>query len=67
MHPDKTIFVTFGSKNQIKDLEDQNKKEPIYFNDFVTEKKPSEKWLGDMLHEGGLSLSVEETVKASVK
>ena len=64
MHPDKTVFVTFGTKNQIKSLDDLSKKEPIYFNDFVTKKKVSEKWLGDMLHEGGLSLSVEETVKA---
>ena len=63
MHPDKTVFVSLGIKKQIKAIEEEVNRSPIYSNNFVTKKKVEEKWLGDKIHEEGLEKSVEATIK----
>ena len=61
-HPDKTGFIVCGSKafkqTALQDL-DRNQ---LMFGDFQVHQKESDKYLGQMLHGGGLDRSAEATV-----
>jgi hypothetical protein len=62
-HPDKICFIVVGSrkyKEKVKrDLQDR----PLMFGDFLVKKHESDKYLGQILHGGGLGMSAEATVR----
>ena len=62
-HPDKTCFIVVGSrkyKEKVKiDLQDS----PLMFGDFLVNQHESDKYLGQILHGGGLNMSAEATVR----
>ena len=62
-HRDKSIYMVYGNK-KYKDKVDQEMKEnPLTLGDIIMKRKRQQKYLGDILDEGGLAASVEATVK----
>jgi hypothetical protein len=62
-HPDKTCFIVTGSskyKDKVRrDLGDN----PLMFGDFPVKQRESDRYLGQILHGGGLCMSAEATVR----
>ena len=47
MHPDKTGMILFGNTEKLyQEIEEQ----PVMFNDFQTNPKVMDKWLGEVFH-----------------
>ena len=62
-HPDKTCYIVMkGSKKDVNKMENELKLNPIVFGQFVMDRKKEDKYLGQVLHEDGLSASVDATV-----
>ena len=58
-HPDKTCFIVCGSrKYKAKVNEDLDKRE-LMFGTFPVKRRECERYLGQMLHGGGLDMSAE--------
>ena len=65
-HPDKTAFIYFkGSKKHQEKVKKELQEMPLQFgNCFKMKQSKEEKYLGQMLHEDGLSASVAATVNS---
>ena len=62
-HPDKTCFLVCGSKSFKHKIEEQLVENPLKFDNFLVKRRESERYLGQVLHEGGLARSAEATAK----
>ena len=62
-HPDKTSFIVCGSKDYKKSAKENLEDNPLVFGDFVMKEKISDKYLGQVLHGGGLEESALATVQ----
>ena len=56
-HPEKTCFIICGSKKYKQDVERDLKGRKIMFGKFPVKQKDSDKYLGQILHTGGLEES----------
>ena len=63
LNQDKTGFILFGKESLARRVREEVAVSPIYCGDFITKEKVSDKWLGDMFHQGGLAESVIATIK----
>ena len=63
LNQDKTGFILFGKESMVCRVREEIAVSPIYFGDFITREKVSDKWLGDIFHQGGLAESVTATIK----
>ena len=62
-HPDKTCFIICGSKQFKEKAEQDLKYNPIMFDTFPVKHKTSDKYLGQVLHSGGVEASATATVQ----
>ena len=62
-HPDKTCFIVCGSKKFKEKAEDDIKKQPLMFGNFEQKQREHDKYLGQILHGGGLEQSALATVQ----
>ena len=62
-HPDKTCFIICGNQRYRKDMESDLQRNPITFGSFAVKQKECDRYLGQMLHGGGLDKSAEATVQ----
>ena len=63
LNPDKTGFLMFGKGKAVKEARDVISRSPLMCGNFATLEKVSDKWLGDIFHQAGLSASVMATVR----
>ena len=61
-HPNKTCFIVCGSKNYKKKMEQELVLNPLKFGNFLVKQRASDRYLGQVLHEGGLEKCAEATV-----
>ena len=62
-HPDKICYIVCGSK-QFKEMVDKDfKANPLIFDKFPVKQKVSDKYLGQVLHMGGVEQSATATVQ----
>ena len=64
IHPTKSCFLLFKNNKMQTAIENEIKQQPLNCDDFTARKSSKDKWLGDMLSDGGLIKSVEATVKS---
>ena len=62
LHPDKSCYILIGSKEVIKETAEEIKICPLTLYGKAMTEKPYERYLGDLVHGGGVSKSVEATV-----
>ena len=62
-HPDKTGFIVCGSGGFKQKVKDDMKEHQLTFGDFSLKEKLCDKYLGQMIHSGGLEESALATVK----
>ena len=62
-HRDKTSYLVCGSEAFKKKTEESLMLTPLVFGDFTVKRKISDKYLGQIIHEGGLKESVRGTIK----
>ena len=62
-HKDKTSYIICGSKAYKKRSEEQLLLMPLRFGDFEVKRKVSDKYIGQIIHEGGLTDSVLATIR----
>ena len=62
-HPDKTSFIICRSKQYKEKASRDLHSNPLMFDSFTVKQKISDKYLGQMLHSGGVECSSEATVK----
>ena len=62
-HPDKTSYIVCGSPEFKQKAKEDMLKNPLMFGNFEVKEKESDKYLGQVLHGGGLSESALATVK----
>ena len=65
-HPDKTCFIVCGSKRFKENAEFDLQRSPIMFGDFLVKQRVSDRYLGQILHSGGLDMCAEATVQERV-
>ena len=63
VHPDKTGYIAVGSKEYQARISREAMETPLMFGDIITKCKVADKYLGDMIHQGGLVASIEATVE----
>ena len=62
-HPDKTSYIVCGSRKFKQKAKEDLENNPLMFGDFVVKERVSDKYLGQVLHSGGLEDSALATVK----
>jgi hypothetical protein len=62
LHEDKSCFILIGNKEVTEEISKELKLCPLTLYGKMMKEKTSEKYLGDLIHEGGVSKSVEATV-----
>ena len=62
LHQDKSCYIVIGTKKIKNDLKNELEKYPLTLYGSKMSGKKSERYLGDFIHEGGISASVEATV-----
>ena len=63
-HPDKTGFILFkGNRKDVVKKEKELELNPLVFSSFTMKRRTEDKYLGQILHEDGLSASAAATVK----
>ena len=62
-HPDKTCFIVCGSKMFKEKADNDLKSNPLMFGNFQVKQKVCDKYLGQMLHSGGVEASATATVQ----
>ena len=62
-HEDKTCYIVFGSKKYKENVKKDLEHTPLMFGKFPLKQRVSEKYLGQILHSGGLSDSAKATVE----
>ena len=65
-HPDKTCFIVCGNKKYKESIESNIKKSPLMFGEFAVQHREYDRYLGQILHGGGLDRSAEMTVTERV-
>ena len=65
-HPDKTCFIVCGTKKFKQKVSQDLETNVLRFGDFQVKQKVSDKYLGQVLHEGGLDQCAEATVQERV-
>ena len=61
-HPDKTCYIICGSKKYKEELHCDIQRNPVKFGNFLVKQRGSDRYLGQILHGGGLDLSAEATI-----
>ena len=61
-HPDKTCFLICGTKRFKEKSQKELEVNPLKFGTFLAKQKVSDKYLGQVLHSGGVEASAEATV-----
>ena len=61
-HPDKTVYIVTGFSSYKKKVRKELKDSPLVFGSFTMEEKESKKYLGQIIHSGGLERSSLTTV-----
>ena len=61
-HPDKTCFIVCGNKSYKEKVQTDLQRNPIMFGNFPVVEKEGDRYLGQVLHGGGLATSAEATV-----
>ena len=54
LNEDTTSYIMFGSKKQVENARVEIKQSPITCDNFITNEKICDKWLGDMFHNMGV-------------
>ena len=62
LHPDKSCFIILGNNQAVEDLRSEIRLHPLTLYGQEMKEKKSERYLGDVIHGGGLGASVEATV-----
>ena len=62
-HSEKTGYLVFGNRMFKEKVEMEVELMPLMFGEFEVARKESDKYLGQVLHEGGLAMSVQATIK----
>ena len=62
-HQDKTGYILFGTKAFKEEVEREVEGRPLVFGEFEVKRKESDKYLGQVLHQGGLTSSVRATIQ----
>ena len=62
-HTDKTCFIICGDKKFKDKAESDMKRNPIMFGNFQVKHRECDRYLGQMLHGGGLGMSAEATIQ----
>ena len=62
-HKDKTCFIVVGSQSYKRKVEQDLVGNPLLFDHFNVKQRTSDRYLGHVLHEGGLEKSAEATVR----
>ena len=62
-HPDKTSFIVCGSRKFKQKAREDLENNPLMFGDFLVKERVSDKYLGQVLHSGGLEDSALATVR----
>ena len=62
LHQDKSCYIVIGSQKSTSNLKNELKEYPLTLYGGKMAEKQSERYLGDYIHEGGVSASVEATV-----
>ena len=65
-HPDKTVYIVTGSSSYKKKVRKELKDSPLMFGSFTMKEKESEKYLGQIVHSGGLERCSLATVQERV-
>ena len=55
-HPDKTSYIVCGSRNFKRKAKDDLEKNPLMFGNFAVKERVADKYLGQVLHSGGLEI-----------
>ena len=62
IHPDKSCYLLVADKTNYELIQNEINDNPFVYHDFHIKQKSQEKWLGDQLHEQGLSATNLATV-----
>ena len=62
-HKDKTGYILLGSSMYRKKIEKELEVMPLTMGGFVVGRKEQDKYLGQVLHQGGLAMSVKATIQ----
>ena len=62
IHPTKSCYLLFGNNKTKKRIENEIAERPLIYDNFAVTGKTQEKWLGDILSDGGLEKSAEATI-----
>ena len=62
-HPNKTCLIVCGSRKYKQNVEKDLSRNPLMFGQFTIKQKESDKYLGQVLHVGGLEESEAATVR----
>ena len=65
-HSDKTVYIVMGSSSFKKKVREELKDSPLVFGSFRMKEKESEKYLGQIIHSGGLEKSSLATVQERI-
>ena len=62
-HPDKTCFIVCGSAKYKQKVEQDLVRNPLVFGHFPVKQHVADRYLGQVLHGGGLDQSAKATVQ----
>ena len=62
-HPDKTCYIICGSNRFLEKAENDLRVSPLVFGTFPIKQRVSDKYLGQVLHSGGVESSATATVQ----
>merc|ERR1719509_344437 len=62
-HKEKTGYLVYGKKEYKEKVQKELELMPLKFGNFEVVRKQKDKYLGQVLHEGGLTVSVEATIQ----
>ena len=65
-HSDKTVYIVMGSSSFKKKVREELKDSPLVFGSFSMKEKESEKYLGQIIHSGGMEKSSLATVQERI-
>ena len=62
-HKDKTGYIVFGSRMYREKIEKELEVMPLTLGGFQVGRKEKDKYMGQVLHQGGLAMSVKATIQ----
>ena len=63
LHPDKSCYIVIGNTQAADEMRSEIKMHPLTLYGQVMKEKKSERYLGDIIHGGGLAASAAATIK----